>query len=146
MELSNIEKLLEKYFEATTTVAEEETLREYFSQENVAPHLVEYKPMFTYFSNAKKESFTGQVPLKTKKSKYLKWISVAAVAILTFSIYFQFIQPVPGETLEEEYTQEELETAQKAFELFASNFNAGTQGVTYLSEFEKKTNRFLINK
>ena len=39
MELDKIEKLLEKYFEATATVAEEETLRTYFSQESVATHL-----------------------------------------------------------------------------------------------------------
>ena len=31
MELDRIEKLMEKYFEATTTVAEEEQLRDYFT-------------------------------------------------------------------------------------------------------------------
>lgn len=145
MELINIEKLLEKYFEATSTVAEEKILQEYFSQENVAPHLEEYKSMFNYFSNAKKERFTGQVPLKTRKIKYLKWISVAAVAILFVSIYFNYNNQ-NSVSFEEEYTQEELESAQKALELFADNFNVGTQGVSYLSEFEKNTNRFLINK
>lgn len=145
MELTNIEKLLEKYFEATTTVAEEKILQEYFSQNNVAPHLEEYKSMFNYFSDAKKERFTGQVPLKTRKSKYLKWISVAAVAILFVSIYFNYNNQ-HSVSFEEAYTQEELESAKKALELFATNFNVGTQGVSYLSEFEKNTNRFLINK
>lgn len=145
MESINIEKLLEKYFEATTTVAEEKILQEYFSQDNVAPHLQEYKSMFTYFSDAKKERFTGQVPLKTRMNKYLKWISVAAVAILFVSMYFNYINQ-PSVSFEETYTQEELESAQKALELFAVNFNVGTQGVSYLSEFEKNTNRFLINK
>ncbi|UOB18215.1 hypothetical protein [Abyssalbus ytuae] len=144
MELANIEKLLEKYFEAQTTLAEEKILQIYFSQDNVAPHLEEYKSMFNYFSNAKKERFTKQVPLKTKKNNYLKWISVAAVAVLTIAVYFNYNKP--ANSLEEAYTQKELESAQKALKLFAANFNVGTQGVTYLSEFEKNTNRFLINK
>ena len=58
MELDNIEKLLEKYFKATTTVAEEKTLETYFSQESVATHLEQYAPIFQYFSTAKEERFT----------------------------------------------------------------------------------------
>ena len=66
MELGNIEKILEKYFEATATVGEERTLREYFSQDEVAPHLEQYKPMFNYFSMAKEEKYTKPVPLKPR--------------------------------------------------------------------------------
>ena len=70
MELGNIEKILEKYFEATATVDEERTLRAYFSQEEVAPHLEQYKPMFNYFSMAKEEKYTKQVPLKPRVNYY----------------------------------------------------------------------------
>ena len=81
MELDNIERLLEKYFEATTTVAEEQTLQAYFSQEEVASHLEQYRPMFNYFSIAKEERYTKQVPLKPRKRNY-KWLSIAAVVVL----------------------------------------------------------------
>ena len=89
MELdNNIENLLEKYFEATTTVAEEELLRTYFTQESVASHLEQYRPMFSYFSKAKEEQYTKQVPLNTRRKFNYKWISVAAVAVLLLGIYF----------------------------------------------------------
>ncbi len=129
MELDNIEKLLEKYFEATTTVAEEETLQAYFSQESVPTHLEQYKPMFNYFSNAKEERYTKQVPLKPRKDFY-KWISVAAVAVLSFGIYFgnQY-----QEKRQAEYAYQETK---KAFELLAENFGKGTEKVAYLQEFE----------
>lgn len=55
MELSRIETLLVKYFEADTSTAEEQELQHYFSQENVAPHLEEYRSMFAFFSRAKEE-------------------------------------------------------------------------------------------
>ena len=78
MELDRIEKLLEKYLEASTSVAEEKELRTYFSQESVPTHLEQYAPMFQYFSLAKEERFTKQVPLKTRGFNF-KWASVAAV-------------------------------------------------------------------
>ena len=46
MELANIEKLLEKYLNAETTIAEEKMLKNYFLNDNVAPHLIEYQALF----------------------------------------------------------------------------------------------------
>lgn len=142
MELVNIEKLLEKYFEATTTVTEEETLRAYFSQENVATHLKQYKPMFQYFSKAKEEQYTKQVPLKPRKN-YYKWISVAAVAVLIFGIYFG------PDSYRDYQEQRQAEFAynetKKAMSLLASNFGKGTEKMAYLNEFETTTQKIYNN-
>ena len=129
MELDNIEKILEKYFEATATVAEEQTLQEYFAQDVVATHLEQYKPMFNYFSMAKEERYTKQVPLKPRKN-YYKWISVAAVAVLSFGIYFG------NEYQERKQAEFAYQETKKAFELLAENFGKGTEKVAYLQEFE----------
>ena len=129
MESVNIEKLLEKYFEATTTVAEEEVLNQYFSEENIASHLEQYRPKFNYLSIAKEERFTKQVPLKPRK-RYYKWMSVAAVALLSFGIYF-------GNQYQERKKAEfAYQETKKAFELLAENFGRGTEKVAYLQEFE----------
>ncbi len=144
MESDKIEKLLEKYFEATTTGAEEKCLRAYFSQEKVAPHLEQYVPMFQYFSSAKKERFTKEVPLSEKDlvtSRYLsgrdgtrrhiyRWVSVAAIAVLMFGIYFGKSY---NERKQAEYAYQETK---KAFDLLAENFGRGTEKIAYLKEFE----------
>ena len=138
MELDKIEKLLEKYLEASTSVAEEKELRTYFSQESVPTHLEQYAPMFQYFSLAKEERFTKQVPLKTRRN-YFKWASVAAVAVLMFGIYFG----------NEYQKQKEAEFAynetKKALSLLADNFSRGTEKVAYLNEFEN-TKQKIYNK
>jgi len=139
MELVKIEKLLEKYFEATTTVAEEETLRTYFSQEDVAPHLEQYVSMFQYFSKTKEEQFTKQVPLKTKNNFY-KWSSVAAVAVLVFGIYFG------NEYQERKEAEYAYEQTKKALNLLAENFEKGTQKVSYLTKFEETKQKIYNNK
>ena len=143
MELDKIEKLLEKYFDASTTVAEEEALRAYFSQESVATHLEQYSPMFQYFSKAKEERFTKQVPLKPRKN-YYKWSSVAAVAVLAFGIYFgnDYLEQKAQDEADARYAYNETK---KALSLLAENFNKGTEKVAYLKEFEETKQKIYKN-
>ncbi len=138
MELDNIEKLLKKYFEATTTVAEEETLKQYFAQGNVAKHLEQYTPMFQYFSTAKEERFTKDVPLNSiasgARTNYFKWASVAVVVLL-FGIYFGKSYQ-DQQALEKQQAEYAYQETKKALSLLAENFNKGTEKVAYLNEFE----------
>lgn len=140
MELDNIEKLIEKYFEATTTVAEEETLRNYFSQESVAPHLVRYKPVFNYFSDVREERYTKQVQLKLKprRNRY-RWISAAAVTVLALGIYFG------NEHQKKRQVEYAYRETKKAFELLIENFSRGTEKVAYLQEFETAKQKIYKN-
>ena len=138
MESVNIEKLLEKYFEATTTTAEEKQLKEYFTGGEVAPHLEQYAPMFSYFSVAKEERYTRQVSLKTRRYIY-QWISVAAVAVIALGVFFGKDYQ---EQKEAEFTY--LET-RKALTLLAENLDRGTEKVAYLNEFEEAKQKIYKN-
>lgn len=145
MELDRIKIIIEKYFEANTTLAEEETLKAYFKSDQVAPELEPYAPMFNYLKEAKKERFTKQVSLEQPKKRYLKWASVAAIAVFMLSFYF--LKPAPATvSLADEYTPEEIASAKEAFALLAMNFNKGTEQLNHLEEFQKNTNKFLIKE
>jgi len=140
MELDRIEKLLEKYFEASSTAAEEQELREYFAGEQVAPHLEAYAPMFTYFSVAKEERYTGQVPLKTRsRNTIYGWISIAAAMVLMFGLYFG---KQVRDQREAEYAYQET---RKAFGLIAQNLDRGTEKMAHLVEFEETKQKILNN-
>ncbi len=145
MELDNIEKLLKKYFEASTTLAEEETLKAYFLSDQVATHLERYTPMFRYFSEAKEERYTKVVSIGSKHQIY-KWASLAAVVVFMVGFYFTTRTNAAPESLEEVYTAAEIASAKEAFALLAMNFNKGTEQLNYLQEFEKNTNKFLIKQ
>ncbi len=138
MESDRIEKLLEKYFEATTTSAEEKELKEYFTREEVAAHLEQYAPMFTYFSAAKEERFTRQVSLKTRRYIY-QWISVAAVAVIAFGLFFG------NEYQEQKEAEYAYQETRKALSLLAQNLDRGTQKVAYLNEFETAKQKIYKN-
>ncbi|MBT8287486.1 MAG: hypothetical protein HKN00_12165 [Flavobacteriaceae bacterium] len=136
MVFNDIEKLIERYENAETTIQEEEQLKRYFSQETVEPHLEVYKPMFAYFAQTQNEQFTKDVPLKTKKTYVLyQWISVAAVVVimlgLVFTNPFESSQRTFAELTPQE--QQDYEKAMQAFNLLSSNFKKGTDNITAIS-------------
>jgi len=139
MVLNNIEKLLEKYENGETSIKEEQQLKNYFSQQTVAPHLEVYKPLFTYFLVNEQEQFTKDVPLKSKFNINYKWISVAAVAVLMFGLYFG-----SGILSNQDLgTYEDPELAYNevvnSLELIASHFDKGTTSIGYLNEVNTGT-------
>jgi hypothetical protein len=164
MVLNNIEKLIEKYNNAETTLKEEAQLKAYFASENVAPHLEHYKPLFQYFSQSQKEQYTRDVPLNTKKTKLYQWISVAAVAVLMLGIFIPTTWNTEPKTLAD-YSPEEqkmyLETKQalamlagnfndaasslSTLNLASENLNIGIENAIYITEFSETTNKLLKN-
>jgi len=143
MELANIEKLVEKYLEAKTTLQEETTLKNYFTGGNVAKHLQEYTSLFNYFNTAKEEIFTKAISLEPKKSKKrnLKWLSVAASVAVLFSIFVgkqQYDKNVQRNEAKRIYAQ-----VSKGLELLSTNLKKGEQAVAILYTYENSVNNIL---
>lgn len=146
MEFNKIEILIEKYFQGETSIAEEKELRSYFSSQDVAPHLEQYKAMFGYFTQAKKQEFAQEIPQITKKRNVL-WLSVAAsvVVLLGVATFFMINTNEPVNHQNELGTYESPEIAfketQKALALLSSNVNVGIESVMYVQEYETAKNR-----
>jgi hypothetical protein len=138
MELQTIEKLLDRYFEAETSTAEERELKIYFSSPDVAPHLEQYRPLFGYISQQGQQQFDKAIPLKTKRH-YTAWISVAASVVVMFGMFtFLNTQQPPQKELG---TYDDPEVAfretQKALNMLSKNVNVGVNSVNYIGEYEK---------
>lgn len=142
MELAKIEKLLEKYFEGETNVQEEQLLQAYFNTSNVAPHLVEYQPLFQYFSVAQNETFTKELTIQPRKS-YSRWLAIASVFVVGMSVYFTM-------HFQQQRQEKEVllafEETKEALNLLSKRFNNGVEKVAYLNEFEQTKNQVFKNK
>lgn len=140
MVLNNIENLLEKYENGETSLKEEQQLKDYFSQETVAPHLEPYKPMFTYFLVNQEEQFTKALsfPEKSKnKNRFnFKWLSVAAVTVLMVSV-FVFKSFNEEKLTLTDADKIEINNAKEALAIMSKHFNQGTAQVSYLDEISK---------
>ena len=145
MELTNIEKLIEKYENAETSLQEEQELKDYFQQKDIPDHLFEYKALFNYFDESSTERYTKTIPLKTRKTNW-KWISAAAAVLLLFGVYsLKFSDSISKkERQEAEFAL--LET-KKAFQLISQKLNKGEHvAFAGLQEFNKAQNKIFKTK
>ena len=146
MAFNNIDILLEKYYQVETSIAEEKELRSYFSSQDVAPHLEQYKAVFGYFTQARKQEFAQQIP-QTAKKRNVKWLSVAAsvVVLLGIATFFMINTNEPVNHQHDLGTYESPELAfketQKALALLSSNVNVGIESVRYIQEYEVTKSR-----
>ena len=71
IEKNNISAILDKYFEALTSLEEEQQLRDYFAGE-VAPEYAIYKPLFNSFSNERESLNNVKVDKNVKSTSSKK--------------------------------------------------------------------------
>lgn len=141
MELAKIEILLEKYLEAKTTLAEENTLKKYFSQEEVPAHLSEYKALFNYFSDGMLDTSNRSITLPSK-TWYFRWMSVAAVLVFFVSMFAVYQRDINEK---EEARLAYVET-QKALNLISHSLKKGNTAIAQLQTFEDTQNKIFNNK
>ena len=145
MVLDRIEKLLEKYFEAETSIAEEKELKDYFASSDVAPPLEQYKPLFGYAVQAKQEQFTATIPLNTKKRKSVVWLSVAASVVVLLGVslftFHQYNQPKANDFGTYDDPEVAFRETQKALAMISEHVNKGIGSMQYLNEYEQSKNR-----
>jgi hypothetical protein len=148
MEPTKIEFLLEKYFEAETTVDEENELKLYFSQANIASHLLQYQPLFGYLKISKEQKLGTKTIIKSQKN-YVRILSIAAsvfvlLGVGTFCYYNMKV--IPSQDLGNfESPEMAFAATQKALSLLSENVNVGISGAEKIQEFDNAKNRVFKN-
>ncbi len=140
---TKIEQLIAKYKEANTTLDEEQYLQHYFTTQQIPPHLEQYVMLFGYFKHAKKEQLQQKITLP-KKTRNYNWLAVAAVFVLAIGFYAQNI--FINTKKQDKAVLLAYQQTKMALQLLSNKLNAGTEKVSYLSNFEQTTNQiFKIN-
>lgn len=146
MELIKIEELLARYEEGNTTLAEEMILKDYFTKEEVPPHLNEYKNLFSYTVKAKTNTFNKEVPYKKRKKRFA-FIGIAASIVIAIGLFVALNNPV--EELEQhqlgtiEDPEEAYLKAKETLLLVSGALNFGQEELTYVEEFDKAKNKYI---
>lgn len=142
MELhEEMERLLEKYFEATATTEEEAQLRTYFTRGNVRADLQPYASMFTYYEQQKTDTFTFSFPDDKPVRTNRQWLSVAASAVILLSVgTFAYLNQTRADLGTFQTPEEAYAETEKALELLSRQVNRGMESVEYVNEYENAKN------
>lgn len=135
MELVKIEALLEKYFDAETSVQEEHLLKEFFSSDEVPEHLEVYRPMFAFAVKESKLKDQSPYRLKTKRrlSPMMK-IAASITVIVSIGIFAKQYQ-------ERKQAEFAYEQTMMAMELIADHFDKAKESISYLEVYEESKNK-----
>lgn len=145
MDYKRIEDLLYKYFEANTSIAEENELKAFFnSNENIPENLLYAKKLFAVFTEEKQVILSKEIiTQKTSKRKLFIYISGIAASIV-IAVFIMFIntpkneiiyayingKAITNKVVAEQYTRQALLAVSK-------NLDNGTKNLNKLSEFNK---------
>ena len=144
---SHIEALLERYYDAQTSEAEEQRLKDFFLHEEVPAHLQAEKEMFlqlqaTAVPEGLEERLSQSIDRWGKKHRTLRlqWIgSIAASLLLLFGAGWYLQEPPRKDTCatpEEAYME-----AQKALVLFSTALNKGMKQMDVLQETTERVEK-----
>ena len=148
MESDKLNLLLKKYFQGETSIDEENELKNYFSSPDVAQHLEQYKPMFGFFTSAKKQQFQHDIlllPANRENKLSVAWLSIAASVVVLLGLgtytYMNYDNADQSKNLG---TYDDPEVAfretQKALALLSNQVNTGIESVQYIQEYEDSKN------
>lgn len=154
-----IEDLLERYYEAQTSKAEEQRLKDFFFNEEVPPHLLDEKKMFLQLqalqvSQKLETKLSKQIDIWAKKELFMRksnkerhhysllcWIGSIAASLLVIFYLGWHSRPLQlrqdtCKTPEEAYLHTE-----KALLMFAQAINKGVTQMEVIQESSDKVER-----
>lgn len=135
MELANIEKLVEKYLNADTSLEEEQVLYKYFTSEKVAAHLKEFSILFNYIKEDRQETLKKPIWLKPeiKIKKNFEWLSVAVSVALLFGFYLGY------NIYQKNEQKKQFMQIKEALQMVSLNLNKGNEALYTVSNSLSKS-------
>lgn len=147
MESDKLEQLLVKYDNCETTLAEEASLQEYFTKNEVPEHLKAYQSMFRYSAGCKAVTYQGPVRTKSgRKPIFYMMTGVAASIMLAIGVFTW------QNNLQQEMSHGDLgtidspeqayEKTKEALQMVAQAFDSGREELQYLNQIEKTKEKY----
>jgi len=144
MELAKIETLLEAYFEGETSLEQENSLREYFAGNDIAPQLAAYQSLFVGLKAAQEEVLEKEVILPTMNNSSKRWwLSIAASIVIVLGVVGLQFSSDNQLTQEEELALAEFNKTKETLLLLSKSFNKGTGELAVLDQFTEAKNKIL---
>jgi len=145
MDYKNINKIINKYFEAETSLQEENLLKEYFMSDNIVSEHIQYKPLFLFYEEEAKQLIPTPIQIDRFRKKRNYKLATAAVLILGigfFSILFKE-QTLHKNQLANKESKKEI---YKEVKKYSSDLNKGIRQISAFGFIGKSSQNEKQNK
>lgn len=136
-----IAKLLSKYEQGKTTLAEEQHLKRYFAEQEIPAEFEVYRPMFAYFDLAKNTAYKSRWRPQHKVKMKPLWLKVAASFIIILSSVWMFNYHQKQQEIKA--AKMAFEETQEALKMLSQNMNQGLKKLEYVEVFSQQKNKLI---
>ncbi len=155
MTSEKLKQLIDKYFEAESTLEEEEELKSYFSKPNILPEFEKYRAVFGFWQAQidEEKSITENELLNAiqpkKHWRFEIWSAAAVILVLITALWLWTPQKPVTESPEGLYadTYEDpeiaLEEAKKLLTMVSNKMNRGTEAFQELEKFNETQQKLI---
>lgn len=155
MNISEIEILLEKFYNGTTSLPEEKILRDFFQAPHVPEHLMAHKPLFAFYVKEQSGELPDQdfesnltthlvqlqretpvIALPSNRNRMVFLVGIAASFALLIGLFFTFQQDVflkSANQISSADTEVAFADASDALLLVSGNLNNGLKHIEQLN-------------
>ncbi|MFA8299343.1 MAG: hypothetical protein ACEPOV_04215 [Hyphomicrobiales bacterium] len=150
MNVREVERLVEKYYNGNTNLEEEKDLKEYFLSDKVAPHLKSLRAHFIYLNESKKdglsanffskrfeEAIDDEKFISLKKIKRLKWYFASGIAASVIAVVGLFLPTNSSQQMSEKEYLNNMKIIQKWLYFTSSKVDKGLSKVEDLKGLDE---------
>jgi uncharacterized membrane protein YcjF (UPF0283 family) len=140
MKPEELDKLLEKYERAETTLEEERAIKKYFAQQNSENS--EYQSIFSLYQQEQDRAIPEFDKPQKPKVKFT-WMKIAAVLVILITSVVFYQQYQHRQELKRQQASEAFEKTKKVLKLVATEFQKGKSNLELLKDIDQTKNEFI---
>ena len=142
MKPEELDKLLEKYERAETTLEEERWIKEHFAQNEPANEHDVHKSIFSFYKQEQNSSIPDIERPKRSGSRST-WMKIAAVLVILIASVVFYQQYQHRQELKRQQASEAFDKTKKVLKLVATEFQKGKSNLELLKDIDETKNEFI---
>ena len=140
MKLDELNKLLDKYERAETSLEEERAIKNHFAQQDSDNS--EYQSIFSLYQQ-EQERAIPELEKPEKPNAKFTWMKIAAVLIVIIAGAFFYQQYQYQQQLKQQQAQKAFDQTKEVLKLVATEFQKGKSNLILLKDINQTKNQFI---
>ena len=142
MKPDELNKLLEKYERAETSLEEERALKKYFAQHDSDNEQSEYQSIFSLYQKEQERAIPDLEKPEKPKAKFT-WMKIAAVFVMMIAGAYFYQQYQYQQELKQQQAQEAFDQTKEVLKLVATEFQKGKSNLILLKDINQTKDEFI---